>query len=78
MYVIATKTDENQLIINSNNGILCNDDIESFSVALELCFVNKKNFEFEIITQKTYNYEWQHIVKEILAPFINNKIKCNE
>lgn len=70
MPCIATNTYENRLLINKNNGVLCDDNPESFANALEEIISNSKKYESEKIRQTLSEYTWENIVKEHLIPVL--------
>lgn len=70
MPVIATKTYENKLVINKDNGILIEDNPESFAEGIFQIYNNLKIFNESKIRKSVENYEWERIIqtmrKEIL------------
>jgi glycosyltransferase involved in cell wall biosynthesis len=61
--VIATKTYENQQIVNYQNGILISDNAESFAEGISNIY-NRINFFDEMkIRQSVQDYEWENIVE---------------
>ncbi len=72
MPVIATNTHENKKIINENNGVLINDDVNSFAEGLYILYKNRKQYSFNNITYLSSNYSWENILKKYLDPIINS------
>lgn len=72
MVCVATETYENKLIINSLNGILCNDNVRSFANALESLFNNLLTYNSETIRSTLLNFTWNSIVSEKLIPILQS------
>ena len=72
LITIATNTSENKKLITENNGVLCNDNAESFCNALQLITNNLSNFNNKIVRNSLINYKWETISREILYPILNN------
>jgi hypothetical protein len=72
LYCIGTNTNENKNLINENNGILCNDSIESFSHAL-MTLINKKNIIDSLKVSKSLKqYYWKEIVEQNLLIYMES------
>jgi len=71
MPCIATKTSENIKLITTENGVLCEDNPESFSNALEKMMLKKSNFNSKLIRESLVDYSWENIVKNTLKPILN-------
>jgi glycosyltransferase involved in cell wall biosynthesis len=71
MPCIATKTSENINLITSTNGVLCDDNPESFANALNEIMLNKSNFKSKSIGESLVDYNWENIVKNKLKPILN-------
>ena len=71
MAVIATNTNENRLLIRSNNGVLCNDCPDSFAKALGILIRN--TYDSEDIRNSMMKYHWKNLVDEILKPFLDTE-----
>ena len=71
LYSIATSTYSNKIIINENNGIIINDDAESFADALEYINKNKKSFNSKVIRNTLEDYTWKNIVCKYLEDFLS-------
>ncbi len=59
MICIATDTFENRRLINENNGILCKDTAESFSLGLSKIFGNMANYHSADIRNTLKEYSWE-------------------
>ena len=75
MFTIATNTYENNKIINSKNGILINDNSESFYNALKHIYYNQKKFNSEDIRNTLFKYTWKNIATNILMKYLEQIIK---
>jgi glycosyltransferase involved in cell wall biosynthesis len=64
MSVIATNTTENAAIINYKNGILIEDNPESFHHALVDFYNKRKQFDSDFIRDASKIYSWNKILKE--------------
>lgn len=71
---IATKTSENIKVITTENGVLCDDNPESFTNALEKMTLTKSNFNSKLIRESLVDYSWENIVKNTLKPILNRFI----
>ena len=69
---IATNTHENKYLINSINGILCNDTARDFALKLNELSKNLKKLDSQTIRNSLIQHEWQSIVNLNLKPFINS------
>lgn len=68
---IATNTYENKLVVNKKNGVLCNDNPESFAHALEKTFRNRRNYTSSEIRESLQDHTWSEIIKKSLVPLLN-------
>lgn len=68
---IATKTFENSKLITPQNGVLCEDNSESFLKALEVIWANKKMYDSEVIRASLKDHTWKNIVETKLKPMLN-------
>ncbi len=59
--VIATNTYENRQVINEKNGVLIDDNPESFAIGLEKMYNNINCFDQNIIIRSVQDHEWQNI-----------------
>lgn len=71
---IATSTYSNKEIITPINGILHQDNIESFQNALEIILKNKEQYNSQHIRESLYKYQWENIIKESFLPIINKSL----
>jgi len=69
MPVLATKTFENQKVINENNGVLIFDNADSFYNGL--VEISKKIFNSNEIKVRSQNFSWDFIIKEKLFPILD-------
>jgi glycosyltransferase involved in cell wall biosynthesis len=72
MPCIATKTYENKKLITDNNGVLCNDNPESFAEALNKTISVITNYNSDIIRKSLSEHTWESIVKHKLKPILKN------
>lgn len=70
LFTIGTSTHCNKEIINSNNGILIEDNPESFSQALEYIYLIR-DLNSEKIRETLLEHTWEKIVNNILVPILN-------
>ncbi len=70
LIVIATKTFENCKVINSKNGILIEDNGESFYNALVELQKNIKQFSARDIYDSSQKYSWENIVSTNLIKYL--------
>lgn len=73
--VLATNTSENRDVINSLNGVLVEDDIESFSEGFEEIFNNYELYSSEEIKFNSREFGWDRIIKNNLIPLFENLSK---
>lgn len=66
MPCIATNTFENKQVITNINGVLCDDNPDSFADSLEQLIGNRKNYDSDLIRNSLYEFTWDNIVKKIL------------
>lgn len=71
MVCIATNTYENRLLINEENGILCDDNPESFAIAIEKIMERKDLYDSDKIRKTLQRYTWENIVNFNLKPILN-------
>ena len=67
---IATSTKENKRFITSNNGVLCEDNSESFFLALEKIYRSLHNYNEQKIKASLSEYHWEQIIIEKLLPVL--------
>lgn len=70
MPCIATNTQMNRLIINKNNGVLCNDTPESFANAIEEILNNLDLYDSTIIRDSCSKWSWRNICNFYFLPII--------
>lgn len=71
LITIATATYENKNIIKKNNGILCNDNIDSFVEALKYVKENIKKYDSKYIIDSVKENNWENITLNILKPILD-------
>jgi glycosyltransferase involved in cell wall biosynthesis len=69
MPVIATKTFENKKEIRDNSGVLCEDDSNSFSNALNVLYNRRNQFNSEEIKRIYKASSWDNIVQGTVQPY---------
>jgi glycosyltransferase involved in cell wall biosynthesis len=74
MPVIATNTTENRNVISPENGIICEDNPDSFYEALKKIVKNSDEYSSEKIKNSVINNSWENIVKNILSPLFLEEI----
>jgi len=77
MICLATNTKENRYIINSDNGILFNDNPDAFKDVLEKVYKNISNYQTDIIISSLKGYTWESITKDKLLPFLESTISTH-
>lgn len=70
MVCIATNTYENRLLISKENGVLCDDNPESFANALENIIEKKNSYDSDKIRKTLQQYTWENIVNNHLKPVL--------
>ena len=65
MPVIATNTFENRMIINEQNGIIINDNSESFAHSLEILYNKVDGFNETLIRESVAGNDWVNIVSKL-------------
>jgi glycosyltransferase involved in cell wall biosynthesis len=71
MPVIATNTYENSLVINELNGVLINDNIESFTEGLNYIYKNRFNYNHESILAASEKFSWNNIINNNFKKILN-------
>lgn len=66
LFVIATSTEANRQIINEDNGILINDNIQNFTLALS----SLPHFNSSNIAMLSKKYEWSYIIENYFLKII--------
>ena len=78
MYCIATNTYENRILIEPVNGIICNDNAESFCEALERYYkMDKTSFDSAGIRRSMAKYEWSNVVNSQLFAIMQKLVADN-
>lgn len=77
MTCIATNTYENRKVIIKGNGVLCEDNPESFANALEEVTERFKQYKSETIRDSLSEYTWENIVKRCLSPLLKKLYEEN-
>jgi glycosyltransferase involved in cell wall biosynthesis len=70
MPVIATKTYENKLIVNTSNGVLIDDNPEGFSIGLKKMVEDIKFYNDDLIRNTVSDYDWANIITYNLKPLL--------
>lgn len=70
LITIATNTSENKRVVNKNNGILCDDNSDSFYDALEILLKERFNFKTDYLRESVKEYSWDYIIDNKLIPII--------
>jgi len=68
MLCVATNTVENIKIITNQNGVLCNNNPQSFAQALENVYANRNSWNSEVIRKSRLEYAWDFIINNNLRP----------
>jgi hypothetical protein len=71
---VATNTYENKKLITSQNGVLCEDNPNSFAESLRIIQMNKETYKSHLIRESLIKYTWENIIDNYLTPIINNSI----
>lgn len=75
MPVIATRTSENAKVINPANGVLIEDDPESFAAGLANVAGRLATFDSLELRRTSRSYTWSHIIDTIMAPYLLGVIR---
>lgn len=75
LVVLATRTIENEKVINLENGILINDSAFGFYKGLIDIKNNLKLYSSDQIRNQSKKYNWEYIVKHHFIPIINAILK---
>ena len=71
MVNIATSTYENRRLITEDNGMICDDTIDSFSDALESVYIYKNEWNSQQIRKSLEDFSWEKIVNNNLKKYFN-------
>jgi glycosyltransferase involved in cell wall biosynthesis len=72
LYNIATSTFENKKLISQNNGVVCEDNVDSFAEALEEIYIKKESFSSQNIRKTLEEYSWENIVSKNLKKYFKD------
>jgi hypothetical protein len=72
MPVIATSLKEHQLLINSENGVVIEDDITDITYGFKFIFENRHNYSSDKIQLQSVSLSWEYIIDQILIPYIES------
>ena len=72
LYVLATNTFCNREVVCQDNGILINDDEESFAEGILEIFKKRFSLDDRIIRKTLKEYSWDNIVEKRLIPVIES------
>jgi glycosyltransferase involved in cell wall biosynthesis len=64
MAVISVRLPDSIRKVNENNGVLCDDNPESFAEALEQVYQNRQKYNSEHIRQEFAAYTWKNLSKQ--------------
>lgn len=70
MPVIATKTYENAIIVDDQNGVLINDSPEDFCRGLETIWERRNTYNSDQIRESVKDFTWENIVNNNLKPYL--------
>ena len=70
--LLATRTTQNRVLINSTNGVLIDDSAESFSEGLEelIIKISENIFDSGQIQANSLNHGWETVISEKYLPYI--------
>jgi glycosyltransferase involved in cell wall biosynthesis len=69
---IASRTHENKLAVNDENGVLCDDNPQSFADSIEIIARNPHKWNSDIIRMTLKEHTWKNIVEKYLYPVLMN------
>ena len=72
LYVIATGTQANKEVINSENGIIINDSLDDVTHAIISVYKNRECICEQRVRASLRDYEWSNIVKTKLCPILDS------
>lgn len=75
LITVATKTSENRKYISKKNGVLCDDNSNSFYKSLEKLYMNLDKYSIRDIKSSVEEYTWEKIAKSRLKNYINGLLK---
>jgi len=72
LITISTDTYEARKLITKENGVICQDNAQSFKEKLDEIYENLDYYSSDKIRKSLINNEWKTIVKKILVPVLKN------
>lgn len=72
MPVIATATAENKAVISALNGVLIEDNPDSFYEGLKVILENRNNYNARSVRETCKEYTWENIVQSNLQPYFES------
>lgn len=72
LVTIATNTSENRPLINDRNGVICQDNADSFCRCLEKIYSNLVHYDESEIRNSQMTFRWIKIVENTLLPLLTN------
>lgn len=70
LYTIATRTTENEAVINSDCGHLIDDTEEDFVNALDYIWANRKQIDSAVVRNAMSDYRWEEIVHKYMKTIL--------
>ncbi len=71
MPVISVKLLDSVRRINNENGVLCDDNEQSFSDAIEKIYLNRNSYNSQQIRESVKDFSWENISKNIFKKIID-------
>ena len=75
MVNIATSTYENKRVITEDNGVICDDTIDSFSDGLEAVYIYKDEWNSQKIRKSLEDFSWEKIVNNNLKEYLYQRLE---
>jgi len=75
MVNIATSTYENRRLITEDNGVLCDDSIDSFCDAVERVYLRRDKWNSKQIRKSLEDYSWENIIHNNLKKYFNEVLE---
>jgi glycosyltransferase involved in cell wall biosynthesis len=72
MICIGTNTHENRILISDENGVLCEDNPESFAEALSYIHSNGKTYDSDVIRATLKDHTWDKVIKRDLQQYLDS------
>lgn len=73
LYIIATKTEANERVVDENNGMLILDTAKDFSSAIYNIYQKRIFLDSKIIRGSMKPFLWKNIIDNYFKPIIENK-----